>query len=897
MDYRQVLSAIWMTNTWVYVGCGIGGLTDPDFDLLFQPNAEHARQAKRWDFCLVRRDQLEIFNKEFERLKLNIRAISYGQEFSKLPAYLRSLLKESLPAEISNWPDAARDALNREFPIPKTNSAPDFESPFPGLDHFSESDALLFFGRTDETQKLCCAVKEFPLVLVFGESGVGKSSLLRAGLMPRDVGTPLNYVSIDKMVRYLDQMKLLLETTSNQPTVLVLDQLEAFYTDKRDNGGSDADHFWVALHAAMSGSEHLRVVLSFRKEYYVNIRDSLIERGFSWIPEQEIRVLSLDRRGIIEAIQGVAKDPALKNIFRLTVEDDMAEALAYDLLNERTPESPVGPLLQYQLRKLWDDAIHRRSNESENIVFTKDRYLDLRFRTLDALLDDQLAAVASEWKKDVDSGLVLDLLHRYTTDLPAAKAENDSDVLEHYNHIKHFRSLFYHLKHNLRILIPCDTDDRKATRLAHDCLAPVIRRRFGRSDAPGQRAARLLAAKTGQEQVTFSESDVATVKEGQLAMTKVEPDTMASVERDNTIHRTRRRRQINDLITRAIDRLEHLDLDKCLRLLQDATVVGAPHDRVSAVARELTYPLTRLGKNADLEAAVKLLRYGKSANPPELSRGERYFPVLIDINGGNFEMGGNDKHAYNDEKPVHKVRLSSFKMSETPITWWQYGLYCLMTHQRLPNDAGFGRGKRPVINVKWIAAVEYCNWLTKIVSELNGTELKEVYQINDKTVTADFAQSGFRLPTEAEWEYAAREGGKCCLFGNGMDIATDQLMNFDAEHELNERTPEFWKKGYARDMTTRVKVLKPNSLGLYDMSGNVFEWCWDWWSDGAVPNYKTEDVAIDPEGPTTRPKDEQRVIRGGSWQNVARLCRCTYRWRFNPAHRFNTLGFRVVRRE
>jgi len=233
---------------------------------------------------------------------------------------------------------------------------------------------------------------------------------------------------------------------------------------------------------------------------------------------------------------------------------------------------------------------------------------------------------------------------------------------------------------------------------------------------------------------------------------------------------------------------------------------------------------------------------------------------LVNVSGETFQMGdtfgGSQKKAL-----AHDVTLSDFSISATEITFAQFDRFCDATGAEKPGDEGWGRGDRPVMNITWNDAVDFCEWLS---SESN----REI-----------------RLPTEAEWEYAARSGGKDIRFGNGKDVADPSQINFDGSKE-HEKT--YSRAGESRQETTPTASFAPNDLGLYDMSGNVWEWCGDWLGK----DYYQNSPEKDPKGPQT---GTFRVIRGGSWGFKAMRCfdRASYIPESNVEHG-SQIGFRVV---
>jgi formylglycine-generating enzyme required for sulfatase activity len=209
---------------------------------------------------------------------------------------------------------------------------------------------------------------------------------------------------------------------------------------------------------------------------------------------------------------------------------------------------------------------------------------------------------------------------------------------------------------------------------------------------------------------------------------------------------------------------------------------------------------------------------------------------------GEFLMGASpdNKEAYPDEKPLHRVEITrGFWIGQTPVTVDAYRRFVTVTKGQMPKEPSFAQtGRHPVVNVDWNAAAAYCQW------------------------------AGGHLPSEAEWEYAARAGNASPRYGQLEKIA--------------------WFDKNAGGATHPVAQLEPNAYGLCDTLGNVWEWCSDWFADSY---YKTSPPK-DPRGPD---KGTSRSLRGGSWYDFAWDARVSFRSRNHPGFRDNNLGFRCVR--
>jgi len=284
-----------------------------------------------------------------------------------------------------------------------------------------------------------------------------------------------------------------------------------------------------------------------------------------------------------------------------------------------------------------------------------------------------------------------------------------------------------------------------------------------------------------------------------------------------------------------------------------------------------------------------ILGYRPPATNPRVT-----LPQMQLIQGGTYTMGNTfDATEGNGDETPHEVSLNSFYMGAYEVSFAEYDLYCVATGQSLPSDENWGRGEFPVINVSWYDVVRYCNWLSlqhgfAPAYQIDTTQIDPNNQSSvDElkwTVTPIDQANGYRLPTEAEWEYAARQGGQKVRFGNGKDIADPKEMNFDGSADYKEN---YSVVGEYRAKTVAVNSFNPNALGLYNMSGNVWEWCWDWYADYDVS------VRNNPKGVIG---GQYRVVRGGSWFDNPNLCRASYRFRYVAYSEDYIIGFRLVRR-
>lgn len=237
------------------------------------------------------------------------------------------------------------------------------------------------------------------------------------------------------------------------------------------------------------------------------------------------------------------------------------------------------------------------------------------------------------------------------------------------------------------------------------------------------------------------------------------------------------------------------------------------------------------------------------------------------VEGGNFMMGSNNE-AYKEEQPVHNVKIPSFYMAQYEISYDQYLIFTKVAGYPEP----YGTPGMPLVNVTWQKAVLFCNWLS--VRE----QLEIAYEVTNSSednfeVNCSFTKSGYRLPTEAEWEFAARGGiySKSYKFSGSnfpYNVAWFSENYKGLEHKSGEKLP--------------------NEVGVYDMSGNVAEFCWDYYSG----TYYSESSEYHPKGSRTK---FDKVYRGGTRRSKMKYIEVFRRFRIPDNEKNMYVGIRVVR--
>ncbi len=838
-------------------------------------------------------------------------------------------------------------------------------SRYVGARPFETGHQLIFRGRQADTDQVFYLIQLENLVVLYGKSGTGKSSLLNAGVMPKvkdetdfepirvrfnaykegndfvepiettrlfvrgnipTYGTFLDRLIPNEATLWHDVKEHYIRNKGEIGLLLVIDQFEELFTYPIAHIVAFQEQLAEALYKTvpqrywdtlqnqydegkppLSSNElnlfqskpALKVILSIRSD-----RLHLLNRLNEQLPTilknlYELEALSLDmaRKAIVEPAAMLQMDifdtpPFLYDEVTL---DHILDFLSHDCKTQSEAKGnmlvPTRQKIEATQLQIICIAIEKKvkalnlqmvsAQDVSNMETIIEQYYDNQIQDLHP--NEQLPV-----RRLIEEGLVfeeeehrLSLYEGQIFKIYKIKAETLQKLVD---------------SHLLRA--EPSLSGGYTYELSHDTLvAPVLRAKYIRLEADRKlveaEAARLREAELAQAK---AQADIERKRRQRATTLAIVSGVLFCVSTLAGIYAWQQRKKVQDANIRVVDSyffdinnyILKLEYDNALQLCQKALNlnVESQKDSLQNLILEIAYFYT---ETDTAEAAIKTLNIvkqtGLSTNSPNVILNlqseirnlctphhftyleERYYPKMIDVEGGTFDMQDENKIKY-------KVRVNDFKIAQTETTFFQYNLFAKATRHRIDNPTWQFAGDNPAVNVSWYDAVFYLNWLNdrrnlKKVYDLTKERVENSVSVYD--VKFDYTQKAYRLPTEAEWEYAASGGNKTQGFEYSGDFSIANVA---------------WYSKNGANRTHKVATKKANELGLYDMSGNVWEWCTDSYSEKF--NISPTKYWI-----STNVTDS-RSLRGGSWYDDSDKCLIWSRDRDVPRNNDNEDGFRVL---
>ena len=481
-----------------------------------------------------------------------------------------------------NLPEAANDPLFGIEALPERKLP---ETPFLYLNRYQKKHAEIFFGRSHYIRKLYDRVTggktSSPVILLFGQSGVGKSSLLEAALLPRLANShEVYYIRRDEKKGLSGTLEDLLNSISlvpekndgdsihnptnlgsglsiaekwrqrekefNKGLVIIIDQVDEIYTSPQNHPDKELEAFCIDIREIFREPANYpegKLVLGYRKEYHPDLDEAFTEYEIDRSP---LFLTPLKRKDIIEVVTGLTSTQRLRNKYNLRVDYLLPEIIADDLLTDE--HTSVAPVLQIILTRMWHITKRPTSPARE---FTVKHYQELQKKGI--LIEDffhqEMEKLRHLIPESVDSGLVLDVLKCHTTNLGTSCSRTTRELERIYCHRRHeLEMIVKNLK--LRYLLT-DGPNNAHTNLAHDTLAPAIIKEYSSSDKPGQRAYRIITTKmqdfkNDRLKTKLDNRELDIVQQGKNGMRALEPDEKkllhVSIQFKKQSEKARRRR-------------------------------------------------------------------------------------------------------------------------------------------------------------------------------------------------------------------------------------------------------------------------------------------------------------------------------------------------------------------
>lgn len=795
-----------------------------------------------------------------------------------LPPFLSTLQAERLPehlVDIDYKKLAERLCFGVLAPAPISASTGLSDvCPFPGLEAFGEKEAQFFVGRQKETLD---AVRYLGLGLdgvyrrwlqVEGTSGVGKSSLVKAGIIPTikkgwvgldDAGARQRWRVVGPMRPGADPILNLATALSKglshegrtlsamdcngllqgdetalkvglrdwvpeaEALVLVIDQLEEIFTHPQDS--NVRQRFDTLLANALGDQDGpLHLITTIRSDFMMQF--STLPHLQKLLPDKAYRyfLAPVDEHGLKDIVRTPAR------LAGLQWSDDQ---LQEDIVQEARGEPGALPLVENLLRLLWLEARKEKHNTLSRAVYRQLGGVGGALaNSADALLEslggrkqqalDLLTALVNVGRQDIQDtrrtvpkSLALDAAGGGTkaeeilSQLSGSRGRDTADQAP--------------ARPRLVVVSKPKDESSELVDLAHETLL--------RYDPDGK-----PYWKTLRDQITKKRREI---ENRQLA------EALAKEWRDN------RSPPWSGLATRSqvkgFRRLRGLS-DDATAYVKASRRVRWLFNGVIGFAIFLILGMTWLWQKGYSvnHAILKVQSFFVSIH---------VLPEMQALSVGNFRQGDTHGRGRSEEQPVHEVTIKPFAVGKFEVTFEEYDRYAIAKNRSFPGDQGWGRGRRPVINVSWQEAKDYADWLSR--------------------------QTGrrYRLLTESEWEYAARSEGKDAVWAGTSE-----------EKELNQYAVYGTNSQNRTAPVGESEGRKPNAISLYDMSGNVWEWVEDCWHDNYKEAPSDGTAWIEAGGGDCG----RHVVRGGSWGNESRDLRSSNRNRLNAVISIRDIGFRLA---
>lgn len=419
---------------------------------------------------------------------------AYGG-FSEWADFVRRQLRfvsSSESVDLSEAVPVPREGLPLD-PLPLDIRYPN--TPFRNLEWFRREDARIFFGRRNAISTVLAylgAPRSDQVILLYGQSGVGKSSFLHAGLLPRlEAQYTASYFRREKNLDLSTSLAALetLSETIDRPCVVIVDQAEAAFAGDVEEGEAELNTFTQKLAQLAAQHPDLRVIISFRKEYFADFDACLTRHGVAY-KRYYLHPLNTDE--IEEAVVGITQDAGAMEKYQLSIDPLVPEKILDLIAGDR--QSHIAPTLQIILTKLWEAAT---LDGAWPPVFS-DQLLSANIKAkshfLGDFIDEKVQEIERHFATAAGTGLVLDLLSFFVSEITTATERSRAQVRSTYQHVADAVAMVDALR-EARLLSDPVQAGKDVLRLAHDALAPLVMQRLNNSSAPGQKARRIVESR------------------------------------------------------------------------------------------------------------------------------------------------------------------------------------------------------------------------------------------------------------------------------------------------------------------------------------------------------------------------------------------------------------------